>query len=103
MAEKFYVNSVSVKTHTFPDGGELLKVGVKVDDFIAFLHANRKANGFVDLTVQKRASGPSQYGQTHSVCLDTFTPRTGAGARQDARQDVTPRTVDPLNDFDVPF
>lgn len=65
----------SAKEKTFSDGGSKLLIGVKVDDLIAFAKAHGNERGYLNLAVTSRRE-VGQYGDTHSVALDTFTPAT---------------------------
>ncbi len=57
----------------FADGGTLLNVRVKADVLTAFLEQHTGADGWLRLTI-KRRKAVGQFGDTHSVTLDTFTP-----------------------------
>lgn len=72
-AEKTFLKC-SAKEKEFRDGGSLIRLGVKAQDLIAFakLHANER--GYLNLVISKRRS-VGQYGDTHSVALDTYEPK----------------------------
>ncbi len=76
-AKPVYANGTWVRSHQFPDGGELLKVSVLVDKFVEFLQANKKSDGFVNLTIQKKKTPDEK--SSHSVKLDTWVKKTQAG------------------------
>lgn len=75
MADKVYLKcSAKSKTGKF---GDVLLVGVKAEDLIDFADRHKNARGYVNLVISAR-KGPGQYGDTHSVALDTFEPSKGA-------------------------
>lgn len=68
----------SAKQITFQASGKtILKLGVNVEKFKAWLdqHVNKK--GYVNLGVSARKE-TSQYGETHTVWLDTWVPNGNA-------------------------
>jgi hypothetical protein len=69
---KTYVNGVSVKEKVF-DNGSLLRMGISVDKVVEFLKANKNSGGYVNLIISPRKE-VGQYGDTHSVYLDTWEP-----------------------------
>ncbi len=96
MAEKTYLKcSAKARTTTH---GEMINIGVKSTDLIAFAQAHTNERGYVNLTVSQRKE-PGKYGDTHSVALDTFEPKArGAGVTYGAY----PSASAP-DDSDVPF
>jgi hypothetical protein len=72
----------SAKEKTFNDGGSLISLGVKADDLIAFAQAHANDRGYVNLTISKRRE-VGQYGDTHTVALDTFTPKAKTGGQDE--------------------
>jgi hypothetical protein len=64
----------SAKQKTFDNGGSLLSVGVKADDLIAFAKQHANGRGYVNLVIQERRE-VGQYGDTHTVSLDTYEPK----------------------------
>lgn len=85
MAEKTYLKC-SAKEKTFSNGGSIIKVGVKVADLIAFAQQHGNERGYLNLTIGARRE-VGQYGDTHTVTLDTFTPKAGSAP---ATEDDTP-------------
>ena len=79
---------MSVKQFTFQSGKSILKLGINVAKFKAWLdqHANEK--GYVNMGISERKS-VSQYGESHTAWLDTWRP--DASNRADAPQ---PRPTD---------
>lgn len=104
--KKTYVPKSSAKIVTFRDGGSLMKLSFQVDALIEFLKQHRNERGYINLNVTERKT-PSQYGETHSVWLDTWKPRQGpdsdtpATERQQAREERVNRPPD--YDPDVGF
>ena len=65
MADKIFVNGLTAKRHYFENGGEIIKVGVKVDEFIEWLKANKDGDWLnYDLCDKKDGSG--MYGQLNT-------------------------------------
>lgn len=64
----------SAKAKKFTNGGSLITLGVKADDLIAFAQQYRNERGYVNLVISERRE-TGQYGDTHSVALDTFEPK----------------------------
>lgn len=58
------------------DYGQRLLIGVKADDLIQFARDHANERGYVNLIVTERKA-PSQYGDTHSVYLDTWVKSSG--------------------------
>jgi hypothetical protein len=92
--KKIYLKC-QAKEFAFPNGGVVINVGVRAEELIAFAHQHGNSNGYVNLTISKRRE-PSQYGQTHSVYLDTYEPKP---------QTVPPSSMDSDVDYDddIPF
>ena len=104
---KTYVPRASVKEHVFPDGGKLLKIGFHAETVAAFLkeHANEK--GFVNLVVARRKQ-PGQYGETHTLYLDTYKPKGSPDGQSEAQRTLAQRKASqpiqpPPSDDEVPF
>lgn len=51
-----------------------IRVGVKVEDLIAFAKQHGNDRGYLNLEIKERRE-VGQYGDTHSVTLDTFDPK----------------------------
>lgn len=73
MADKTYLKC-SAKRRDFDNGGHVIKVGVKVDELIAFARQHGNQGGYLNLVMAERRA-PGQYGDTHTVYLDDYTPR----------------------------
>lgn len=87
MADTVYLNCKTTEK-TFADGGSLLNVRVKAEVLAAFLEQHTGADGWLRLTIRRRKQ-VGQFGDTHSVLLDSFTP--------------TPRTPTTITSDDIPF
>ena len=53
--------------------GRFIALGVKADDLIAFVNEHTNDRGYINLTISERKE-VGQYGDTHSVALDTYEP-----------------------------
>lgn len=80
MSESKIFLRCSAKEKTFDNGGSVINVGIKVSDLQAFAKQHANERGYLNLVIQQRRE-PGQYGDTHSVCLDTYEPK---GGRQQA-------------------
>ena len=69
MSEKIYVGGAKEMTGNF---GSFHKISFSKDD-LDKLAENLNAKGYVNLAMNKRRQ-PSQYGQTHSLVIDTWQP-----------------------------
>lgn len=80
--DKVYLKC-SAKEKRFNDGGSLIALGVKVEDLIDFAKRHGNDRGYLNLVISPRRE-VGQYGDTHSVKLDTFDPKK----RQPVTEDV---------------
>lgn len=87
----------SAKAKHFDNGGSVINVGIKVEDLADFCRKYKNERGYLNLVIQERRE-PGQYGDTHSICLDTYQPKV----RQDAPQRAV-AVSKPLTDDDIPF
>ena len=96
---KTYVGSAK---HIKTQHGGMLKVSFNRDD-LKKLEAALNGAGWVNLNVSKRRE-PSQYGQTHSIAIDDWTPKKDQGMQQ-AQQAAQPQQGAGFDDFDddIPF
>lgn len=82
MADKTFLKC-SAKEKTFANGGSVINLGIKVSDLQAFAKQHGNERGYLNLVISQRRD-VGQYGDTHTVSLDTFTPsRSGSAAPQD--------------------
>ena len=79
--EKIYVGGAKEKTGNF---GVFHSISFSAQD-VATLQANLNAKGYVNLNMNQRQS-PSQYGQTHSLVIDTWQPTPQGQATQQPQQ-----------------
>lgn len=99
MADKVFLKC-SAKQKRFDNGGSVINLGVKTADLIAFAEAHTNERGFLNLVISERRE-VGQYGDTHSVTLDTYVGKareTGAATASGPAQEPPPFTDD-----DVPF
>ena len=75
--EKIYVGGAKEKTGSY---GVFHSISFSAQD-VATLQANLNAKGYVNLNMNQRQS-PSQYGQTHSLVIDTWQPKPQGQAPQ---------------------
>ena len=78
--QKTYCNGVSAKQITFQSGKTILKLGINAEKMIAFLTQYKNAKGFVNLGISERKE-IGQYGDTHTVWLDTWSPEAAKQSR----------------------
>jgi hypothetical protein len=94
------------KEFKFEDGGTSLNLSFSVKDLNGMIgYCNEK--GYVNLKCTKRKE-PSQYGQTHSLVLDTWKPKQNAANNEALRYDGTAQKVTTVSndsdmDSDIPF
>ena len=98
---------ISAKQITFQSGKSILKLGINVEKFTAFLKQHANAKGYVNLGISERKEA-SQYGETHTAWLDTWSPGEKSVGGQPAAQErpVTKPTTTPYagkQSDDVPF
>ena len=70
---KVYINGIFIKAHTFANGGQVLNVGIKTDEFCEELQKHKSESGYTNLKIGERRE-PSETGITHHCSLDTFEP-----------------------------
>ena len=92
--EKNYINGFFIKEKSFDNGGKILKVSVKVDDFVEQLR-EIESKGWANLNIAKRKE-PSDKGVTHYVYEDQWKPE------KDYNETNDPQWDNKKND-DMPF
>ena len=92
--EKNYINGFVIKEKSFDNGGKILKVSVKVDDFVEQLR-EIESKGWANLNIAKRKE-PSDKGVTHYVYEDQWKPE------KDYNETNDPQWDNKKND-DMPF
>lgn len=80
MADRIYLKcSAKARETSF---GEVINIGIKVEDLADFCRKHKNERGYLNLTLTPRRE-VGQYGDTHSISLDTYTPQAvGARSRQ---------------------
>jgi len=72
--EKNYLDGFIIKEFIFPNtGNSILKIGVKVDDFIDNLNKIKNEKGWANVVITERKE-VSDKGITHSIYEDDFKP-----------------------------
>lgn len=99
--QKIYA-PINAKQITFQASGKtILKLGINVEKFKAWLDEHKNEKGYVNLGVSARNQA-SQYGETHTVWLDTWNPNQSEQPVQPRRPQVETAPATPRDD-DVPF
>ena len=78
MGEKIFLKC-SAKEKTFPNGGSILNLGIKVSDLLEFAQRHVNERGYLNLSVQSRRE-IGKFGDTHTVSLDTWVAKPKAEA-----------------------
>jgi hypothetical protein len=102
MADKVFLKC-SAKQKRFDNGGSVINFGVKATDLIAFAQAHANERSYVNMVISERRE-VKQYGDTHSVTLDTYVSKpkeTGSSGRIGAGPVLESPPI-PLDD-DPPF
>lgn len=73
MADKVFLKC-SAKAKHFANGGSVINVGVKVEDLAEFCRKHKNERGYLNLVIQERRE-VGQFGDTHSIVLDTYQPK----------------------------
>ena len=108
MAENKTYAPGSVKEITFNSGKTILKLGLNVEKFCAFLQQHKNAKGYVNLGISER-NEVSAYGETHTLWLDTWSPDASKAREhrpvkpQEPNQPTLPADDGPPESDDVPF
>jgi hypothetical protein len=94
MAKTYLKASAKARDTQF---GQIIKLGVKADDLIAFAREHVNSRGYLNLDIVARKE-VGQYGDTHSVALDDYVKGSGQSA-------PSPRAdhSGPVADSDYPF
>ena len=79
--EKIYVGGAKEKNGNF---GVFHSISFSAQD-LEVLKQNLNSKGYVNLNMNQRRT-PSQYGQTHSLTIDTWEPQGGGGAPRQFQQ-----------------
>lgn len=72
--EKIYVPGTSIKEFKFDGGGSVIRIGLNLEKFAPFVKQHKNERGYINFNLSLRKEvGP--YGDTHSLSLDTYTPK----------------------------
>lgn len=77
--------------------GEVIRLSFPVEKLIPFLQQHANAKGYVNVELTRRTE-PSQFGDTHTMKLDTWQPDASKAKRQFV-DDVAAA----VSDEDIPF
>ena len=97
MAEKIFLKC-SAKQKRFDNGGSVINLGVKVADLVAFAQEHTNERGYLNLVISERRE-VGQYGDTHSVTLDTYVGK----AKEPGGIAAPALESHPITDDDIPF
>ena len=97
MADKIFLKC-SAKQKRFDNGGSVINLGVKVADLVAFAQAHTNERGYLNLVISERRE-VGQYGDTHSVTLDTYVSK----AKEPGGMAGPALASPPISDDDIPF
>lgn len=73
VAEKVFINGVSIKEKSFDNGDSILKVSLK-DEGVDQLKELLNKDGWVNIDIKKRREVGAK-GQTHYMQLNTYQPK----------------------------
>ena len=97
MAEdKNFAKGLAIKSREFADGGTILKVGIKVDEFVQWLMTLPATNGWANIQICKNRQ-PTAKGLTHYASEDTWKP-TRAPAQENYPGEAGDRKRDERKD-----
>jgi hypothetical protein len=115
MADKTYLTGITIKEQAFRNGNTLLKVGIKVDEFIQQLKEYQGEYEWIFIEINKRRE-PTQAGLTHYANLDDYkNDKRNAGRsrsykeeyndtyNQHNEQEFRDKGNKPADDDDLPF
>ena len=93
---KTFANGMFVKSQK-TNYGDIIKLSIKVEDFITFLNTNKTENGWISVDLlQKKAVDDK--GRTHTPVLNNWIPNGGANTGS-----KTPVNVTADDDSGLPF
>lgn len=101
--QKIYVPKCSAKQVTFRNGNSILKLGLHAETVAEWLREHANEKGWVNIGISSRKQ-PSQYGETHTVWLDTWKPQPQEQPAQPAPQPQRDsRDLLPNENDSIPF
>ena len=88
----------SIKTHQFPNGGEIIKIAIREESLKELIEKCR--NGWANMVLAKRKE-PREKGATHYLYIDDFQPSQNTAMEQAQENfDLEAENNDPLNNDD---
>lgn len=73
--EKQYIKNVTLKMREFSNGGQQMNFSLHLEKFIEQCRVVVNEKGYVNLCISSRKA-IGQYGNTHSLWVNTWTPKT---------------------------
>ncbi len=70
--------------------GQFFSLSFNAEKMKAFIAQHTNAKGYVNLNMGKRRE-EGKYGETHSITLDTWEPKSAPNERQEQRREEPPR------------
>lgn len=109
MNDAIFVPKSSVKEVVFSGGGSKLRISFKVAELIAFAKEHQNEKGYINLNCSRRKT-IGEYGDTHTLMLDTWKPRQSTNRSQPRNNNAPQRQPTASThenkapeDDDVPF
>tara|TARA_R100001163_G_scaffold61474_1_gene51505 strand:- start:314 stop:643 length:330 start_codon:yes stop_codon:yes gene_type:complete len=101
-ANKKYINGIMIKEHVFENGGKILKMSIKKDEFIACLEECDVDLDFPQWinVIMARRKTPSEKGVTHYMYEDEWKPDKTFNETNDPQYDKPKPKED---ESDLPF
>ena len=100
-----YVPGSSAKSRE-TNFGEVIKLSFKAAELGKFVNEHKNEKGYINLEIAPRKE-VGQYGDTHSVKLDNWTPKEGAAEKPAAKATAKPKAKPTASDAaaadDIPF
>jgi hypothetical protein len=97
MTDKLFATGVSIQKKVINGRNgafEIMKVGIKVDDFVAQLQELKNEKGYANFAIKERRT-PGRYGDTHYMEIDEWKQSS-----QPAPQPMQESDIDVAN---IPF
>lgn len=85
MSEKTYINGCFIREKRFADGGAVINLDIKVEEFVAALYAHADGKGFAHFVMGKRRE-EGKGGITHYMCVSTYVPQAQPPSQPPASQ-----------------
>lgn len=78
--DRVFANGMFVKSQS-TQYGDIIKLSIKVEDFINFLKGNQTENGWVSVDLLQKKS-IDEKGRSHTPVLNNWVPNGGGQAKQ---------------------